>query len=397
MASAGKREESKGVLLAINGDGGLTYTLQELGFPDAANFRGVRCDSQDHRRQKAVVLLSCDKSTLDYQTAIEHTVTGHTMRSFLSRQWFLISLFILICLGFACPAWFEPLSQAKFLRNCVVAVVLFVMALPLDTKSVRDSIRRPWPALVASLVNVGVLPLVTWMLVPMLSNEDMRRGLLVTAAVPCTLASAAVWTRRAGGDDTVAILVTTITNLTCFLTIPFWLYLTLGSELTAEDQARLVRMPLRLGMLVVAPMTLAQILRQRSSIGDWATRNKSHLSKFAQVGILIMVLSGATVCGLKLADTSVKQLSGVVPMALLALTLHLIVFFIGFRLAGWLGFSRPQQIASGIAGSQKTLMVGLDIAITYVGGLAILPMVTYHIIQLLADTVIADRLSSGNS
>ena len=66
----------------------------------------------------------------------------------------------------------------------------------------------------------------------------------------------------------------------------------------------------------------------------------------------------------------------------------------GSDLSASFGFSRAQQIAVGIAGSQKTLMVGLDIAITYVGGLAILPMVVYHVAQLLADTVIADRLRS---
>jgi len=32
------------------------------------------------------------------------------------------------------------------------------------------------------------------------------------------------------------------------------------------------------------------------------------------------------------------------------------------------------------------------VAVTYFGGLAILPMVTYHVGQLLVDTIIADRL-----
>ena len=49
--------------------------------------------------------------------------------------------------------------------------------------------------------------------------------MIVAATAPCTLASAAVWTRRAGGNDAVAILVTFITNATCFLVTPFWLIL----------------------------------------------------------------------------------------------------------------------------------------------------------------------------
>ena len=197
------------------------------------------------------------------------------MTKFLKQQWFLVSLFVVIGLGFWFPAELKFLADAKLLRNCIVATVLFLMALPLDTASVRNSIRHPLPALFASVLNVGLLPLFAWILVQLLSDQDMKRGLLVTAAVPCTLASAAVWTRRAGGDDAVSILVTMITNLTCFLTIPFWLYVTLGSEISAEDQARLMRMPIRLGLLVVLPMTLAQLIRQVPSIGVWATKTEA--------------------------------------------------------------------------------------------------------------------------
>lgn len=317
------------------------------------------------------------------------------MLEFLKRQWFLASLFVVFIAGFAFPKFFEPFAEAKSLRNFIVAVVLFIMALPLDTKSVGDSIRRPWPALLASGINMVLLPLVAWLMVQVLQG-DMKTGMLVTAAVPCTLASAAVWTRRAGGDDTISILVTAITNIACFLTVPFWLYVTTGSEMSADDQARLMRMPLRLGLLVVLPMGVAQVLRQNRRVGEWATRQKPLLSKFAQAGILSMVLAGATFCGLKLAETNWTELTGFPLMCVVAAALHLLVFYIAFQSAKLVGFTRPQQIAVGIGGSQKTLMVGLDIAISYFGGLAILPMVAYHFIQLMADTVIADKLNSGN-
>jgi sodium/bile acid cotransporter 7 len=143
-------------------------------------------------------------------------------------------------------------------------------------------------------------------------------------------------------------------------------------------------------------MALAQLLRQSKSIGTWATRKKLLLSKFAQAGILSMVLAGATNCGLRLAESDWSSLSGFPLMRVVALALHLVVFYVGFWLAVRAGFTRPQQIAVGISGSQKTLMVGLDIAISYFGGLAILPMVVYHFIQLTADTVIADRFRSAS-
>ncbi|MDP7304159.1 MAG: bile acid:sodium symporter, partial [Pirellulaceae bacterium] len=47
------------------------------------------------------------------------------------------------------------------------------------------------------------------------------------------------------------------------------------------------------------------------------------------------------------------------------------------------------QIAVAFASSQKTLMVGLLMAMSL--QVSILPMVTYHVMQLLIDTLIADR------
>jgi sodium/bile acid cotransporter 7 len=55
---------------------------------------------------------------------------------------------------------------------------------------------------------------------------------------------------------------------------------------------------------------------------------------------------------------------------------------------------RKDQAAVAFAGSQKTLMIGLAIAVEF-GGLAVLPMMAYHVGQLLVDTLLADRLRAG--
>jgi sodium/bile acid cotransporter 7 len=64
------------------------------------------------------------------------------------------------------------------------------------------------------------------------------------------------------------------------------------------------------------------------------------------------------------------------------------MFWLGVRTARFCGFSRGDQIAVGFSGSQKTLMVGLLMAITL--KVSILPMVAYHCLQLFVDTLIAD-------
>ena len=68
----------------------------------------------------------------------------------------------------------------------------------------------------------GVDAVDRWPFIGPLLGMEIGAGMVATFAAPCTLVSAAVWPRRAGGDDRIAILVTLITNLFCFLTTPFW-------------------------------------------------------------------------------------------------------------------------------------------------------------------------------
>jgi sodium/bile acid cotransporter 7 len=312
------------------------------------------------------------------------------MLKLLHRQWFLLALVLVIAVGTLGARELEPFAQARRLHNAIVASVLFLMAWPLETGVLWETLRRPWPALLATLINAAGLPLMAWGYARLLSG-DLATGLLVTSAVPCTLASASVWTRRAGGNDATSILVTLVTNAACFMVAPFWLVVMTGSQVHIE----FAPMAWNLGWLVVAPMALGQILRHVTRSGRWATRRKIPLAVIAQLGILTMVLVGAIQSGVQLERASAGKslaLASYLWMELIVLALHLTAFGSGWFLSGLLAMPHRERAAVSIAGSQKTLMVGLVIAIQYYGGLTILPMVAYHVTQLLVDTLLADRM-----
>jgi sodium/bile acid cotransporter 7 len=306
---------------------------------------------------------------------------------FLRHRWFLLSLAAVLLIGIAGGRRLEFVADAWLLRYVVVAGVLFLMALPLQATAVWRVLRFPAATLLAVAINFGFVPLFAWWLSWALGGE-LAPGLLVAATTPCTLASAAVWTRRAGGNDAAALLVTLITNASCFLVTPLWLGLMIGKQV----QIDMLDMIQKLGLLVVLPMAVAQLLRLIRPVGEWATRGKSGLSVVAQCGILIMVFLGAIRTGIRLFDQEGPSI-GVGQLLLMTaavLGLHLTAFAVGFAIARWVKLAREDQIAVGFAGSQKTLMVGLQVAIE--SQVSILPMITYHVGQLLVDTLIADRL-----
>jgi sodium/bile acid cotransporter 7 len=226
--------------------------------------------------------------------------------------------------------------------------------------------------------------------------------MIVATTVPCTLATAAVWTRRARGNEAVAFLVTVITNLICFVVIPTWLWLLVEAGAKADIRRAEIdygRIALGLILLVVLPIVIAQLLRQLRAVGTWAIRRKEMLSGIAQFGVLLMVLIGAVRCGESLnavANGPILSAGNILRMVLGVTTIHATLLSAGFGLSHWFQHTRADAIAVAFSGSQKTLMVGAYLALA-VGPLAILPMVAYHAMQLVIDTLIAEHLRERNA
>jgi sodium/bile acid cotransporter 7 len=314
------------------------------------------------------------------------------MPHFLKRHWFLIALLALLAIGIAAWEACTPLADLMP-QDYMVASVLLVMSLGLETRAMWQAVRRPTGAALAVAVNLGIVPPLAW-LASRLLEPSLAEGMIVSATVPCTQASAAVWTRRAGGNDTIAVLTTMATSLLCFVATPAWLKLLVGR--TGETQQDFGRLVVRLALLVALPIVAGQLLRTFASIRNWARHRKHGLSLYTQLGILSMVFVGAVESGRQIAglDEGLAPLAGhIVAMCALVAAVHTTAWYLGYWTGGRLGLSETDRIGVAFAGSQKTLMVGLAIAIDF-GGLAVLPMVAYHVGQLLIDTVLADRLKS---
>ncbi|MBX3412068.1 MAG: bile acid:sodium symporter [Pirellulales bacterium] len=310
------------------------------------------------------------------------------MRLFLSRQWFLLSLAVLLASGLLFPRQLDPLAEA-IPQAAVVALVLFLMALPLDAHTVWRALTHPRAVVLAIAISWGLLPLVAWCVAPLL-RPDLAQGLLIAAALPCTMASAAVWTRRAGGNDAVALLVTISTNFFCFLATPVLLYLSTGTSVEID----LAQMVLALAVQVVLPTFAAQGVRLYAPVARFAAAHVGTLGSIGQCGILLMAWIGAVKAGLKFSagEVQIEPLDWFIMFAAV-IGLHVSMLWSGHAIGRLIGLDRADRVAVGFSGSQKTLMMGLYIAITYYDGLAMLPMIAYHVCQLLIDTVVADRLA----
>jgi sodium/bile acid cotransporter 7 len=323
------------------------------------------------------------------------------MLSKLIQHWFLVALGVCFTVGYVGADQLQPVTELPYLRSGIVFVVMWMMGVTLQAGTIRRSFTRPLPALLAIAINIAIVPLLCLPTMWLLSGK-LFGGLFVASIVPCTLASASVWTRKANGDDSIAMMTTVVTNLACVVVVPVGILLVL-SQSTSIDVADQVQ---KLSLIVVLPMLIAQAMR---GLGwdAWADRNKLRIAFFSQLGILSMVVFGAVasakVLHVAAGSAPPPTTSGLlnregVQLAILILAaaaIHTAALGFGIVAARLIRLDRARQIAIGIAGSQKTLMIGLQIAIDC--GVSVIPMLIYHLSQLVIDTLIADRWKRGEA
>ena len=324
--------------------------------------------------------------------------------SVLKKYWFLLGLVILLPAGILLAK--SPVSDAltgiveSIPTSVCTGLILFLMAITLDNRRLVDSLRRPGPVLTATGINQGLLPLACLPLIPIVPSADLKLGLLIACSVPCTMAAASVWTRRAGGNDAVSLLVTLITNGFCFLITPAWL--SAGSHLfelaDTSQSLSFGSMVLRLTLSALLPAIAGQLLRLRDSTRFHIDRNKATLSTIAQAIILTLVFISAFKGGLRFGGMGDNVNHGAMAFVWsCCIVLHLVAMLISRITSRVFRFSEPDTRAVMFASSQKTLPIGLLVSQASGLPLSIIPMLMFHGSQLFIDTWIADRLQRGDS
>jgi sodium/bile acid cotransporter 7 len=264
------------------------------------------------------------------------------------------------------------------------------MAWTLESRSLFQSLLRPLPTLWACSISYGAVPAVAWWVGWVLPDDDLRLGLLIIACVPCTLASAVLWTRMAGGNEATALLTVLLTTATSWLITPAWLAFAARTSVVM-DTAQMMR---GLLLVLVVPVGLGQLSRAFGPLAQTAARHKRLLSVVSRLLIFSMIVKAVVDASDRLSERSLPlPIEWISTAALLCVAVHLAALGTGFWSSRLLKLDHAGQIAVAFACSQKTLPVSLYLFDSYFKEdypLAVVPLVAYHVGQLLVDTVIAD-------
>lgn len=310
-----------------------------------------------------------------------------------------IDTFLLLIVGSASVAALLPATgTAAGVVDIVAKVAVFGLFFGYGA---RLSLAEAWAGLKHWRLHVLILA-ITFVLFPLVAvgvralpdgllGPAMTLGFAYLCLVPSTVQSSITFTSLAGGNVAGAMVSATASNLLGVVLTPL-----LAVALLPSSGGNAISLNSFVAVLIqlLLPFILGQLSRH------WTA------SFMARHGRRVKYLDQFVICVVVYAAFSDFFASGawrsVQPGQLLIMTgmcLVLLAFMLWFSwwLGGKLRFSRADRIAIMFCGTKKSLATGVPMAsVLFAGqavGLIVLPLMIFHQAQLMACTVIAQRLA----
>lgn len=285
----------------------------------------------------------------------------------------------------------QGLSQATF---WAVTLLFFIYGAKLDPAAVK-----------AGMLNLRLQTLTflaTYLLFPVLGlglaaafggllGPQLTLGILFLAVLPSTVQSSIAFTSMAGGNVPAAICAASLSNIVGVVLTP----LLVGRLLHMDGGGVSLDAIEKIGLQILLPFVLGQILRPL--IGGFVGRHKMLTMVVDRGSILLIVFSA-------FSASTVSHLWAQIPVPAMVASLVVVVIFLALAmgimaLVGRL-FRLPIQDKAVLffCGSTKSLASGLPIASAIFPaatvGATVLPLMMYHMLQLLVCSFIAQRMQA---
>ncbi len=310
---------------------------------------------------------------------------------FIKRYWFLTALLCLIPVGLWAPGPGLYVKEQGHIIPVFVGLMLGLSGFSMDTSSLVRQVFN-WRVIVAVLTSTFVLaPVAAYGLAHWLRPEGdphFLSAMMIMAAQAGTLASALALTMMAGGNRELALMVTVLSNSLTVLLTPFILERAVGATVQFNTSA----MVLRMFLMVLLPILIGQLLRPK--LWDRTQSIRPALRIMPQLIILLFVYAGFA----SGADTLRQGGELLVRFLVACIALHAILLSAMAVVSGILKLSWPDRTAVILCGSQKTLPNGVYIWIHFfpTNPYGAVPLVLYHLFQLIVDTLLVSKFEKLN-
>jgi len=331
--------------------------------------------------------------------AVLVTITYMNLK-FNRIQSFLPDSFVQLLIGTIILASFFPVyGNNANIANIIVQIAIFSLfflnGVRLPRKEVLEGVKN-WRLQGSIFFWVfAIMPIVGWVLSILGAGvlpENLIIGILFLGVLPSTVQSAVAYNSLAGGNVTASVIASALLNLTGIFVTPM-LFAGLAS---ASGVVISLESFWKICLILLLPFFLGQIMQ--AYLMNWVIKRKKIIIYMDRGAIAIAVyvaFSGAVVAGIW-TRTSLYEFG----LLLIILILFLSFAFIGSWLAGGLlKFNRYDRKAFLFAGAHKSLAIGAPMAAILFppekAGMILLPILLYHLVQLIISAPVANILSKN--
>ena len=304
---------------------------------------------------------------------------------------YLVLILLMVAVASVAPARGEAAVVFGWVTKAVIALVFFLHGARLSREAIVGGLTHWRLHLVVLAATFALFPLLCLALAAgpgWITPQALAPGLIFLGCLPSTIQSSISFTVIARGDVPAAVAAASASNLIGIFLTPLLVGVLLHAQGGGVGAGQVWAIVLQL----LAPFLAGQLLRPW--IGDWIRARAPVLSRVDRGSILLVVytaFSGAVVEGVW-SRIGVPDLARLV---ILCTVLLGIVLAVTAYAARTLGFSKADEIAVVFCGSKKSLASGAPMAGVLfpaaAAGLALLPLMIFHQIQLMACAVIAQR------
>ena len=308
----------------------------------------------------------------------------------IKPDWYLIFIIGAGALATVLPARGDAALWLGWTTKALIAVVFFLHGARLSREAVVRGIvhwRLHLTILAATFalfpaLTVGLTLLPAWITPP-----ELAAGLILVGCLPSTIQSSIAFVSIARGNIPAAVASASASNLIGVFLTPLLAGLLMHVE-GALNPGSFWAIILQ----ILVPFVAGQVLRPW--VGGFVTRHNKSLARLDRSTIILIVyvaFSGAVVAGV----WSRLGVLDLVRLVLICAGLLGVVLAATAYAARALGFSKEDEIAIVFCGSKKSLASGAPIAAALltpaVAGVAMIPLMIFHQIQLMACAALAQR------
>lgn len=311
-------------------------------------------------------------------------------RARLRPDWYLVLIIAVAALAAVLPARGQTADVLGWVTKFAIAMVFFLHGARLSREAVVRGLAHWRLHLLVLASTFGLFPLLTLgigALPAWITPPELAAGIVYLGCLPSTIQSSIAFVSVARGNVPAAVASASASNLLGVFLTPLLVGLLLHAQggVSASSFWAIV-------IQLLVPFVAGQALRRW--IGEWIRANNAVLSKLDRGSILLVVytaFSSAVVGGVW------SRLSALDLVRLLVICLALLAAVLGITVlaARALGFSKADEIAIVFCGSKKSLASGAPMAAAIfspaAAGVALIPLMIFHQIQLMACAAIAQR------